>query len=143
MLAERAESVFATDISTTAMQRARERCPKSHVNFGHLDLVKDPIPGRFELVVIMDVLDCYPDPFLIRRLRTKVINAIEPGGYLLLGNTRLNPAVEQAWWSHHFLLRGAGPMDAFFVRHPELERVDTVTTQLYVNSVFRRAFRKA
>ena len=56
-LTPRVDLLVAADISRVALDRARERVNgASNVQFVHLDLAKDPLPGGFDLVVCSEVL---------------------------------------------------------------------------------------
>jgi hypothetical protein len=82
---------YATDfqLSTSSqwvLERARLRCREFiNVSFSKWDLKSDPAPGAFDLIVIMDVFCCLSARD-IRRAREKLVNALAPGGYLLLGD---------------------------------------------------------
>ena len=88
MLAERCESLLATDVSPVALERARALCAGlSHVEFARWDIMADSPPRTFELTVVMSVLE----PFYRRRdlnvAREKMVALTAPNGYLLLSNT--------------------------------------------------------
>src|SRR5215210_6247830 len=56
-LATRVSSVVAADISQVALDRAAHRLKGfENVRFVRLDLVSDPLPGRFDLIVCSEVL---------------------------------------------------------------------------------------
>ena len=136
ILAPRCESLLAVDVNTTALERARRRCRDlANVCFEHWDLRSDDVPGRFDLVVATSVLEYLRSPLSLRRARTKLAQALRPGGILLLGNVRLDPVVENARWAR-ILPRGAGPVDAFMSRHPRLEVVAHSNANGYLETVF-------
>lgn len=56
-LASRVDNLVAADISRIALDRVARRCTNlKNVRFVQLDLTKDPLPGRFELIVCSEVL---------------------------------------------------------------------------------------
>ncbi len=94
-LALRAEKLVAVDCSPNALRMARERCQdRSNVEFAELDLLKDPIEGRFEVVVCAGVLNFFPRAAQAA-IRAKIVGAVEPGGLLLLEHLQdLQPGYE-------------------------------------------------
>ena len=89
-----------------------------------------------DLVVIMDVLEMFFRPREIKDAREKLVSAVRPGGYLLLGNTRENPIFETSWWGK-WMLRGGKNIADFFSQHPRLERLSLQSGEIYVNALFR------
>jgi SAM-dependent methyltransferase len=137
MLAERCESLLATDVSRVALERARAFCAGlSHVDFARWDILADSPPRTFELTVVMSVLE----PFYRRRdlnvAREKMVELTAPGGYLLLSNT-MHGVAEDAWWGR-WLIHGANWQDRFISRHPKLKVVHTMTGAFYIHTLFRR-----
>jgi protein-L-isoaspartate O-methyltransferase len=56
LLARRCNAVLATDISATAVERARRRCAAfSHVNIRQADLADGPPKGPFDLIVLSEI----------------------------------------------------------------------------------------
>jgi peptidoglycan/xylan/chitin deacetylase (PgdA/CDA1 family)/SAM-dependent methyltransferase len=83
-LAPRVASLVATDISQIALDRAVERCAgQQNVRFMRLDALKDPLPGRFNLIVCSEVLYYARDLRVLRKVAHKLAGALEPGGYLI------------------------------------------------------------
>src|SRR5208337_391117 len=73
-LAPMCEQLFAVDFIPLALERARARCQGfSNVSFSKWDLMSDPAPGAFDLIVIMDVLGSMGRND-IRRARDKVVS---------------------------------------------------------------------
>lgn len=131
-------TLIAAELIDAALQRARERCAGlGGITFIQWDLRADPLPGKFPLVVIMSVLESFASRRGIARARQKLVDAVEPGGYLLVSNTRQPDWIENAWWSGWFLLGGLH-QDRFFARHPRLVRVATRVEQTYLCSIFRK-----
>jgi peptidoglycan/xylan/chitin deacetylase (PgdA/CDA1 family) len=89
-LAPRVSSLIAADISQVALDRAAQRCASlQHIRFERLDLVKDPLPGRFELIVCSEMLYYVGGHEMLRAVARKLVDALEPGGYLLMANPHL------------------------------------------------------
>lgn len=136
MLANRCKSLLAVDISEVALGRARQRCAASHVEFGQWNLLRSAVPPGMDLVVIMDVLELFFRPAEIKDARDKLVSALRPGGYLLLGNSRQSPIFETSWWGR-WMLRGGKQISDLFARHPRLELVSSECGTIYINSLFR------
>jgi peptidoglycan/xylan/chitin deacetylase (PgdA/CDA1 family) len=89
-LASRVGSLVAGDISQIALCRAADRCAGlENVRYAHLDLTKDPLPGRFELIVCSEVLYYCVDKDMLRAVARKLVDALDPGGYLLTTHANL------------------------------------------------------
>ncbi|MBI4463147.1 MAG: methyltransferase domain-containing protein [Acidobacteria bacterium] len=124
MLVERCDSLLAADISPVALARARQRRRwEERVRFAQLDLRGDPLPDTFDLIVAVHVLECIRSFRALRRARTKLVDALRPGGYLLIGNFSGNEPGEKAWWGRYFL-RGGERISDFMVQHPALRVVN-------------------
>jgi SAM-dependent methyltransferase len=138
LLAPRCRTLLAVDLSPLALARARARRHwPAGVRFAEWDLRRDRLPARFDLVVAMDVLESFCRPQLVRAARARLVAAVAPGGYLLLGNCRQGELFESSWWGRA-LIRGGKWIDRYVGAHPALERVGTGTGGFYVNSLFRR-----
>lgn len=79
-LHERGWQVTGVDVSSVALSRARER--SSEITWLHLDLVKDPAPGTYDLVTAHYV-HVHPASDM-RLLQERLVAAVAPGGTLLL-----------------------------------------------------------
>lgn len=124
-LAARCESLLAVDISCVALARAQRRLEGcEHVQFAHWDLRVDPMPGTYDLIVIIHALEYIRNPLYVRRARTKLVNSLRPGGHLLVGTMKVAEIYEEAWWSR-FFLRSGKRINRFFARHPALRVVQT------------------
>ena len=99
-LARRCRSIAAYDFSPIACGLTAERFAQyPNVRIGRLDLVKDDIPGQYDLVFAMDVMEC----IMTRRHRklgaaAKLANALRSGGLLVYTDCRLPKAVRGRWW---------------------------------------------
>jgi O-antigen/teichoic acid export membrane protein/2-polyprenyl-3-methyl-5-hydroxy-6-metoxy-1,4-benzoquinol methylase len=128
----------AVDYSAVALRRASARCSMlPHVRFAKWDLRSSATDGTYELVAAMDVLSSIFRPWTLRAVVDRLVGSVEPGGYLLVGDVRLNDVWEQAWWSR-YLLRGAKWIVATCVEHPQLELVDIVTLDSHILALLRR-----
>lgn len=136
MLAPRCQSLLAVDISQAALGRAQQRCKEQHVRFEIWDLMISPAPQNLELMVVMDVLELFYRPADVHKACRKLVSAVRPGGYLLLGNSRQNEIFETAWWGR-WLLRGGKRIAEHFVRHPRLQLIASDLRGIYVNALFR------
>jgi O-antigen/teichoic acid export membrane protein/2-polyprenyl-3-methyl-5-hydroxy-6-metoxy-1,4-benzoquinol methylase len=125
VLATRCLSLLALDISPVALSRAgRLLQPHQNVRFAQWDLRVDPVPGSYDLIVIVHALEYVRNPVYIRRARAKLVKSLRPGGYLLIGTMKTADVYENAWWGR-YLLRSGKMINQFFMRHPELKLVRT------------------
>ncbi len=124
-LADRCDSLLAAEFNEVALGRARERCQRAaQVQFASFDLRAEPIPGVFDIILAIHILEYIQNPIRLRRIRKKIIAAMKPGGYLLLGCVSFKSPNEDAWWSQ-YLLRGGKQINSFFAQHPKLTLVDS------------------
>jgi len=63
-------------------------------------------------------LEYLQKPADYRRVRAKLVEALRPGGYLLLGSTVQSEEIEQSWISR-WLIRGT-QINSYVGRHPAL-----------------------
>src|SRR5258708_2610538 len=136
MLAPRCKSLLAVDVSKEALGRAIKRCAANGVKFEEWDILNSPAPLDLDLVVIMDVLELFYRPSDVRSTREKLVGALRPGGYLLLGNSRQNDIFETSWWGK-WMLRGGKRIAEYFGQHPQLDLVASELHGIYVNALFR------
>lgn len=131
ILADRCDSLLATDFSEDALSRARRRCQgDEHVSFAQIDLRNDLLPGVFDLIVAIHVVEYIKNPLSLRRVRDKLVRGLRTGGYLLLGScTGDNEFREGLWWSR-YMLRGGLRINQSFATHPALTVVDAAINPL-------------
>jgi ubiquinone/menaquinone biosynthesis C-methylase UbiE len=87
-LADQVDDLLMVDLSERALQRARGRLEdKPNVRIERLDVVAQPLPGRFELIVCSEVL-VYVQPGDLDAVKAKVLAALAEGGDLLLVHSR-------------------------------------------------------
>jgi peptidoglycan/xylan/chitin deacetylase (PgdA/CDA1 family) len=83
-LAPRVDQLLATDVSGTALARTRERCQAHpHVQYERLDLLRDRLPGRFDLIVCSEVLYYAGTRPALAAAARKLAGALRPGGLLV------------------------------------------------------------
>ncbi len=139
-LAPRARRLVAADISETALRRAAERCAEhDHVSFRQLDLSKDPIPGRYDVIVCSEVLYYLARRSRLEDLATQLAKALKPGGRLVMAHANLtaddpdNPGYD---WSFNF---GAKVIGETFTATPGLSFTRALRTPYYRVQCFERA----
>jgi 2-polyprenyl-3-methyl-5-hydroxy-6-metoxy-1,4-benzoquinol methylase len=137
-LAQRARHLLAVDISPTALERARERCSDlPHVSVERWDLRRDPVLASFELVTVMDVLDCFYRPSDVRSALRKIAASVAPGGYLLISARVQNETVETAPWASR-LVRGGSAVTSAVERHTGFGVVARGRSEAHLITLFER-----
>jgi SAM-dependent methyltransferase len=137
LLAARCDRVIAADFSPTALKRARTRRDWSGcVEFRCFDLLREPMDGKFDLITVMDVLDCFPTR-LIRAACDKIVAALPPGGYLLMTGCRQSDVFDTAWWSR-WIIRGGVRIQRHISEIPVLELVDKIELDTHVMAIFTK-----
>ena len=138
-LAPRCRSLLSLDVSAAAIERARGRRDWAHsVRFARFDLTADPMPGKCSLVVVMDVLTYFQSVTELRAIRGKIVDAIEPGGWLLVGDVRQRDVYESSWWGKRLLCGGYWICD-FMARHEQLTVVAQAQTDTHVFRLLRKS----
>lgn len=131
-------SVLAADTSAAALRRARQRCGNlKNTHFIQWDLLRDPPPGQFDLVLAMDVLDSLGSRRRIRAARDRIVGLTAPDGFLLVTFVIQHEVVEGAWWDR-YLLRGGSHLHEFVSAHPALEVVVEQRTAHHVFALHHR-----
>lgn len=110
MLAGRCDDLLAVDVAERALAQARERCRDlPHVRFARMRLPEETPEGRFDLVVMSEVV-YYWDARDIRRTGAWLQRSLAPHGHLLLvhwlGETDYPLPTDDAVWK---LLEGVAP----------------------------------
>lgn len=80
--ATRIERWFVRDGDKLAVKPAL----RGMIEFGYLDLLKDPYPNGMDLIVCRNVVIYFIDEAK-KRLYEKMFSALKPGGYLFIGST--------------------------------------------------------
>lgn len=123
-LAKRSVSLKAFDLSDIAIERAKRNCSDlTNVEFAEWDVRKDPLEGRFDLIVATGVLEYILRPSTLRDALERITKALNPGGYLLLGNTATGMGIENTWIGKK-LVRGYLVND-LFAKDPRYETIDS------------------
>jgi SAM-dependent methyltransferase len=137
-LAPRCAELIAADVSAAALARARDRRDwGSPVTFTQLDLLDGTLPGRFSTIVVMDVLTYFQSGAELRGIRAKIVDALEPGGWLLVGDVRQRDIYESAWWGRALLCGGYWICE-FMAADERLEHVAEAGTATHVFRLLRR-----
>ena len=137
LLADRGQSVLATDIIPSALERARQRVGGAgNLRFATLDVMKDSKTDRYDLVVAMGLLECFSarSEFLVARRR--ILDMVAPDGYLLVTTTRQHPVVEGASWAR-WLIRGAEPTHEFLMASGRLSLCRLVRTPTHLFTLYQ------
>lgn len=105
-------SVTTGDISFVALARARERCARfANVTVIRWDLCRDQVPGSFDVVFAMDVLDYIHGPVQRRRVMAKLARAVRPGGFLAISVCRLKTRASEGLLGRVLLGGGLNLLD--------------------------------
>ncbi|TBR56728.1 hypothetical protein B4U84_28310 [Westiellopsis prolifica IICB1] len=138
-LAPLVDNLIAADISQIALNRAAERCTGlENISFMHLDFIKDPLPGCFDLIVCSEVLYFVGDKKDLQIVAHRFVDALKPGGYFLTAHANLvvdEPDRTGFNWDHHF---GAKVIGETFNSIPALYLVKEIHTPLYRVQLFQR-----
>jgi peptidoglycan/xylan/chitin deacetylase (PgdA/CDA1 family)/2-polyprenyl-3-methyl-5-hydroxy-6-metoxy-1,4-benzoquinol methylase len=138
-LAPRVEHLVATDISQVALERTAARCADhSHIEYQQLDLAKDALPGRFDLIVCSEVLYYVGGRAGLRQTARKIAEALTPSGHLVTAHMNLvvdEPDRPGYDWDLPF---GAKTIGETFAGTGMLELVRELHTPLYRVQLFRR-----
>lgn len=138
-LAPYAKRLVAADISATALRRAEDRCAEhDNVTFEQIDISKDEIPGRYDVIVCSEVLY-----YLARRSRLEAFagelrRALKPGGRLVMAHANLtadDPETPGYDWSFNF---GAKVIGETFAATPGLNFTEVLRTPYYRVQCFER-----
>jgi 2-polyprenyl-3-methyl-5-hydroxy-6-metoxy-1,4-benzoquinol methylase len=98
-LARSCVSVTALDVSPLALALATDNCRNfNNVVFRELDLADDEIPGRYDILFAMDVLDFMHGREMLERVVTKFENALRSDGILAFSSCRLPAYLRGAFW---------------------------------------------
>jgi len=83
-LADRCATLLALDVAETALDAARVRCAACpHVAFRRAAVPAEWPPGRFDLVVLSEVLYFFT-PEDLARIAERLVAALKPGGEVIL-----------------------------------------------------------
>ncbi|WP_013334356.1 trifunctional glycosyltransferase/class I SAM-dependent methyltransferase/polysaccharide deacetylase [Gloeothece verrucosa] len=138
-LAPRVHHLIAADISQVALNRTAERCSDlNNISFVQLDIIKDPLPGLFDLIVCSEVLYLLDNLEQLQTATSKIALALKPGGYILTANAHLivdEPEQPGFKWGNPF---GGKVISETFAKIPTLSLVKEIWTPLYRVQLFQR-----
>ncbi len=136
-LAPCVNKLMAVDISRVALDRTAIRCQHlSNISFGHLDLVKDQFPGKFDLIVCSEVLYYVGTVSDLENIAVKITCSLEKNGYLLMAHAHQiidDPANPGFDWGLPF---GAKLIGEVFAATPFLQLIKEIRTPLYRVQLF-------
>jgi SAM-dependent methyltransferase len=112
-------SLLACDTSAIACARTRQRCAGKHVRVEQIDIAKDGVSGSFDVAFVLDVLDCIHGSGRVKAVWSKVIQALKPGGVVVVSGCRLPIDLRSTLWSR-LLLEGGDNHISFLQQHPAL-----------------------
>src|SRR5579863_10148813 len=132
LLASKVGDLLATDISPTAVERTAARCAElRNVRCATLDLTRDDLPGRFDLIVCSEVLYYLPDKAALEACAAKMADALNDGGRLIVTHANLlvdEPDRSGFPWAHDYGAKGIG---SIIGTHPALRLEHETWTPLY------------
>jgi peptidoglycan/xylan/chitin deacetylase (PgdA/CDA1 family)/2-polyprenyl-3-methyl-5-hydroxy-6-metoxy-1,4-benzoquinol methylase len=141
-LAPRVDRLVAADISQVALDRAAKRCAgMKNVCFQRIDLVKEPLPCRFDLIVCSEVLYYVGGHKDLEITARKLAKALVQGGYLLTAHAHEvvdDPDHTGFDWNLQF---GAKVIGETLERTRLLRLVKELRTPLYRIQLFQRISR--
>ena len=89
-LADRVGQLVAADISEIAVGRAADRCRSAtNVTFVRLDMIKDDLPGTFDLIVCSEVLYFMGDVATLAGVASKLASALNENGTLIMAHANM------------------------------------------------------
>ena len=142
-LAARVGSLLAVDVSAVALERARRRCAElDNVSFERLDLVDNPLPTGFDLVVASEVLYYVGGSRELAAVTTKLAASLATGGHLLTAHANLvvdEPGRTGFDWDLPF---GAKVIGDVLASTRGLSLIRELRTPLYRIQLFRREARR-
>jgi SAM-dependent methyltransferase len=131
--------VLAVELVPLALERAKSRCAgRANVRFRCQDIGKERIDGTFDLIFCMGVLEYGPGWSELDAVRRSMVDALAPGGYLLLETHAVPPDLERRWWARRLMWGARAHHDRFL--NLDLVRVDEgyVCGDARLTTVFRK-----
>jgi predicted TPR repeat methyltransferase len=137
LLVERCETILAVDFSQIALKRASQRGNwGGRVKFEQFDLRRQQLNGNFDLVVLMDVLDCFPTRD-VKKACEKVLGCLPNRGFLLMSAVKQADVFDTAWWSK-WIIVGGQRVKRYLVEHARLKLVADAELDTHVIAVFEK-----
>lgn len=141
-LAPHVDSLIAADISQIAVDRAAKRCRNiKNIRFQQLDMVCDPLPGTYELIVCSEVLYYVGEYDTLKIVAHKLVDALQPKGYLLMAhaNTLVDDPDHTGFdWEVPF---GIETINKTFIGIRSIRLVKEIRTPLYRIQLFQKRAR--
>ncbi|MCC8935256.1 glycosyltransferase [Bradyrhizobium sp. Arg68] len=138
-LAPRIGHLTASDISSTALERARMRCQGiRNVDFVKLDLSADRLPDAMDLICCSEALYYLDDEAELARVVQRIAQALRPGGHLISAHSYVlkddTSRTGFDWESPY----GAETIARVMARLPELALEASMQTELYRVDRYKR-----
>ena len=138
-VAPKVKHLLASDISTRALQRARDRCRgHANVDFIQLDLSTTVLPQEMDLIICSEVLYYLNDEAELVAVTRRLAQALRPGGHLLTAHAFvLKDSMSRSGfdWENPY---GAETIARVMESVPDLALEASVQTELYRIDRFRR-----
>lgn len=131
-------SLTACDVSAQSCRLASERCADlPNVKVHQLNILKDEVAGRYDMVFIMGTLSYFKGRARLSRVMEKLTGALRDGGFLLFQEMRLPPMVESSLWVR-FLCEGGLQIRSLFDRRPGLKLISDRLDADYVTVLYQK-----
>jgi 2-polyprenyl-3-methyl-5-hydroxy-6-metoxy-1,4-benzoquinol methylase len=104
-LGARGYTVSGVDISPSAVDRARLRCAAhARVHIAVADVLAQPLPGRFDIIVLSEILGYLTFGRKRRIICDRMVDAVNEGGYIVVtGPWPASRTIERALRTHPWL----------------------------------------
>ena len=139
VLAPAVGHLTASDISETALGRARQRCARfANVDYRRLDFFDEPLPEGSTCSSAPKCSTICADETELRRIAAKLAAALKPGGHLLTAHARLlkdDPTRSGFDWDGAF---GVDGIATALTATPGLALVRSMQAELYRIDLYRR-----
>lgn len=113
-LAKYCDEVLACDLSSAACEVARSRLADAeHVRIRKLNIETDAVPGIFDCVFVMDVLNYIYGRDKMLSISRKLAMVLRPGGTLVITDCRLAPYIRNSWLRYWVPIGGDNIADLF------------------------------
>ena len=100
LLAEACGDVLAIDVAQRACELTRQALAgRGNVQVDRLDLSSLARVGEFDVVFLLDTLECLPGRGAMAPAICRAVAALKAGGLLALSCCKLPPVLEGRWWT--------------------------------------------
>lgn len=124
LLANHCCEVVACDFSRDACRRTQARCAElANVRVQRFDVDREYIPGQYDLVFAMDILNYVYGRDKMLRISSKLAAVTQGGAILVVTDCRLAPYIRDAWFRYFVPVGGDNIADLFATR-PEWKLLD-------------------